>query len=76
MYQGFRRLSTKGIWLATVMLVVTIFALPVHASNPATPASSQCVACHTDLKGLIRLCWEVEKIKPQPKTSAETAGEG
>ncbi len=37
---------------------------------------NQCVQCHTDLKKLIRLCWEVEKIHPRLQTSKETSGEG
>ncbi len=76
MYRGFRRLSTKRMWLAAVLLAVAGFAAPVHSADPVTPGSSQCVTCHTNLKGLIRLCWQVEKIKPQPKTSAENTGEG
>lgn len=43
----------------------------------ATPSeSSQCIDCHTRVKGLIRLSWEVEKLHPRPAQSAETAGEG
>ncbi|MBN2139756.1 MAG: hypothetical protein JW718_02005 [Desulfovibrionaceae bacterium] len=49
-------------------------AAPLRAESPA-PAQSQCVQCHTQLKPLIRLTWEVEKIRPKLK-SAETAGEG
>jgi hypothetical protein len=37
---------------------------------------SECVKCHTNVKGLIRLGWEVEKIKGKPASSAETEGEG
>ncbi len=38
--------------------------------------SSQCIQCHTNLKKLIRLCWEVEKLKPRKGQSSETTGEG
>jgi hypothetical protein len=41
-----------------------------------TLTSSQCVACHTDVKRLIRLGWEIEKIRPKKGRSAETSGEG
>ena len=76
MHREARRLSAIGVWLAAALLAVTITASAVRPSDAAPPASSRCVVCHADLKGLIRLCWEVEKIKPRPKTSAETAGEG
>ena len=50
------------------------------ASEPAAPPNSGevngCVACHTDVKKLIRLSWEVEKVRGKPKTSALTEGEG
>ena len=37
---------------------------------------SQCVVCHTDVKKLIRLSWEVEKLRPKKDKSTETSGEG
>ncbi|MGD8774586.1 MAG: hypothetical protein PVF76_06365 [Syntrophobacterales bacterium] len=37
---------------------------------------SQCVVCHTNVKKLIRLSWEIEKIRPKQGASAETSGEG
>ena len=37
---------------------------------------STCVQCHTDVKKLIRLGWEVEKVRGKPKLSAENEGEG
>lgn len=39
-------------------------------------SQSQCVVCHTDVKKLIRLSWEIEKIRPKQGKSAETSGEG
>jgi hypothetical protein len=39
-------------------------------------AESQCVVCHTNVKKLIRLSWEIEKIRPKRGKSAETSGEG
>ena len=76
MHREAGRLCAIGGWLATAVLTLTAAVATVCASDAAPPASSRCVACHTDLKGLIRLCWEVEKIKPRPKTSSEIAGEG
>ena len=37
---------------------------------------SQCVICHTNVKKLIRLSWEIEKIRPKQGKSTETSGEG
>jgi hypothetical protein len=39
-------------------------------------SESQCVVCHTNVKNLIRLSWEIEKIRPKQGKSAETSGEG
>ena len=39
-------------------------------------SESQCVVCHTNVKKLIRLGWEIEKIKPKQGKSGETSGEG
>ena len=75
MHRGSGRLSAIGVWLAAV-LAMAATAQRVCSSDAVTSASSQCVACHTRLKPLIRLCWEVEKVKPAAKASAENAGEG
>lgn len=37
---------------------------------------SSCVACHSNLKKLIRLCWKIEAARPKPLKSSETSGEG
>ena len=75
MHRGSRRLSTIGVWLAALLAVATT-ARTVCSSDAVKSTSNQCVACHTRLKPLIRLCWEVEKVKPATKASAENAGEG
>jgi hypothetical protein len=54
-------------------VVVCSMALPLFAQE-APP--SQCVQCHTDVKKLIRLGWEVEKVRGKPEVSAENEGEG
>jgi len=64
--------------LAPALIALTClmhWALPATNASE-TPPQSQCVACHSNLKSLIRLCWEVEKKRPKTGTSAETAGEG
>jgi hypothetical protein len=37
---------------------------------------SGCVQCHTDVRRLIRLSWEVERVRGKPAVSALTEGEG
>jgi hypothetical protein len=39
-------------------------------------SKNECVRCHTNVKGLIRLGWEVEKVKPKQGKSTKTSGEG
>ena len=60
--------------LAVAAGLVLCLARPVVPG--AGTAQSQCAGCHSDLKRLIRLCWEVEKIRPKAGPSAENAGEG
>ncbi len=54
--------------------------LLLFASMPKAPSfaseTSQCVQCHTNVKKLIRLGWEVEKEKGKPRVSQEIEGEG
>jgi|GEM_PF-2230133 len=70
-------------WLRTLfsLFILTSSGLLLQEVRPsASPALSQlqseCVQCHTNVKKLIRLSWEVEKIKPKQKKSAQTSGEG
>lgn len=60
-----------------IMLVAAIVlcgpGLSVTGQNPPV---SGCVKCHTDVKKLIRLSWEVERVRGKAPVSAETAGEG
>lgn len=66
------KLKIKSVSLLLLLFCLVLIACPVSAGE----SQSQCVACHTDLKKLIRLCWEVEKIKPKPPASEENSGEG
>jgi hypothetical protein len=63
-------------WGAVWLLAFTLILGPTAAIAQQTATPSECVACHANLKKLIRLCWEVEKIKPKLAQSAETSGEG
>jgi hypothetical protein len=47
-----------------------------YAKAEAAEGKSECIACHTDVKKLIRLSREVQKIRPKLGKSAETLGEG
>ena len=46
-----------------------------YAKPEGAQAKSECIACHTDMEELIRLSWEIEKIRLKPGKSAETSGE-
>ena len=46
------------------------------ASAADDDAMSGCVQCHTDVRRLIRLSWEVERVRGKPAVSALTEGEG
>lgn len=62
-----------------VVFAIAAFLSParVYAKAEAVEAKSECIACHTHVKKLIRLSSEIEKIRPEPgKSAAEAAGEG
>jgi hypothetical protein len=64
---------------ALLILIGGLVVMPkivAQATAEKSLTQSQCVACHTDVKGLIRLSWEVEKLRPKPVQSAEISGEG
>ena len=56
-------------------LLVAAVIVVTGASFSYASEESECVKCHTNVKGLIRLGWEVEKVRPRKK-SAETSGDG
>lgn len=58
-----------------IVILLAVCGLSEVASGPE-PGDSQCVRCHTDVKGLIRLSWEVTASRPAPVQSVETSGEG
>ena len=62
--------------VSLVVLLADLFMLGwLRVGVAAEITQSECVRCHTDVKGLIRLGWEIEKVRPETK-SAETSGEG
>ncbi len=65
--------GTPKFVIAIGIIVSALLLSPPAAKADA--ATSQCVICHTQIKPLIKLTWEVEKLKPKLKSS-ETAGEG
>jgi hypothetical protein len=76
-----RRKSRWRISASTLLAILAFGASTRAAGEPQSlrkvgGSDNQCRVCHTDVKRLIRLGWEVEKIKPRPKSSAKTAGEG
>jgi hypothetical protein len=62
------------LFSALFLWVVVLPIAPRFAADSAN--ESECVKCHTNVKGLIRLGWEIEKIKGKPTASREIAGEG
>jgi len=58
-----------------IVIAFVVLGFPPGPSGQPLPTST-CVQCHTDVKGLIRLGWEVEKVRGKPKVSAENEGEG
>ncbi|NVL90458.1 MAG: hypothetical protein HWN69_05605 [Desulfobacterales bacterium] len=61
-----------------VVFAIAVFLGPAHgyAKAETAEAKSECITCHTDVKKLIRLGWKIEKTRPKPGKSAETAGKG
>jgi hypothetical protein len=56
-------------------LCIPSFSLATDKAEGGS-TQSQCVVCHTNVKKLIRLGWEIEKIAPKKGKSAEISGEG
>jgi hypothetical protein len=64
--------SLRAICFFTFLLLF-VPCYPVFAQDASI---SNCITCHTDVKKLIRLSWEVEKVRGKPQRSAENEGEG
>lgn len=65
-------------WFLEMVAVLLFFGACDHvlAGTKIAPDQNQCVICHTNVKGLIRLSWEVERLRPKKAQSTETSGEG
>jgi hypothetical protein len=71
MQRNIRRFILSGT------LFLGILALSDKPQATADSVSeNECVKCHTNVKGLIRLGWKIEKIKGKPAASSEIQGEG
>ena len=68
-------MTVAGLPRWALATAVAVFSLAMPLAAQQTPPD-QCVQCHTDVKKLIRLSWEVEKVRGKPKVSAENEGEG
>ena len=71
----------QGVFRWSILaLIVTLGVWSVLENRQAVAVAqkkdSQCVKCHTNVKGLIRLGWEIEETKGTPAASEETEGEG
>ncbi len=63
--------------LAVVFLFPLFLFLTLKASaEKGTADENECTGCHTNLKKLMDLSWEVKKIKQKQGRSAEISGEG
>ena len=65
-------------WFLLVSILFLCVWTPSKASRATADSASvsECVKCHTNVKGLIRLGWKIEEIKGKPSVSEEIEGEG
>jgi hypothetical protein len=66
----------RFIWAIIFFLPLFLILTPKTWINKGIAAENECVNCHTNLKKLMDLSWEVKKIKPKQKLSKEISGEG
>lgn len=64
------------IWAAVFFFPFFLVLTPNTSINKELDAVNECVNCHTNLKKLMDLSWEVKKIKPKQEQSEEISGEG
>ena len=59
--------------LIAVFAVSALLGLTIaYAKAEIAGAKSECVVCHTDMKRLIHLSWEIKQVRPKLDKSAET----
>ena len=66
----------RFIWAVIFFLPLFLVLMPKTWIDKGIAAENECVNCHTNLKKLMDLSWEVKKIKPKQKLSREISGEG
>jgi hypothetical protein len=66
----------RFIWAVILFLPIFLVLTPKIWISKGIAAENECVNCHTNLKKLMDLSWEVKKIKPRQKLSKEISGEG
>jgi hypothetical protein len=66
----------RFIWAVVFFLPLFLVLTPKTSVNKEIAAENECVNCHTNLKKLMDLSWEVKKIKPKQELSKEISGEG
>ncbi|MGD2149483.1 MAG: hypothetical protein PVJ20_11245 [Desulfobacterales bacterium] len=71
-------MKAKKIFIRAVVFFLPLFLVltPRTWINKGVAAENECVNCHTNLKKLMDLSWEVKKIKPKQERSKEISGEG
>jgi hypothetical protein len=65
----------RFVWAVVFFFPFLIVLTPKTSVNKEI-AVNECVNCHTNLKKLMDLSWEVKKIKPKQELSKEISGEG
>ena len=63
-----------SVW--ALLASVAVVWNPPDLSAAENDGNSSCIACHTNVKKLIKLCWKIEALRPKPLKSSETSGEG
>ena len=66
----------RFVWAVVFLFPLFIVLTPKTSINKEIAAENECVNCHTNLKKLMDLSWEVKKIKPKLEQSKEISGEG
>jgi hypothetical protein len=66
----------RHIWAVVFFLPLFLVLTPKTSINKEIDAVNECVNCHTNLKKLMDLSWEVKKVKPKQELSKEISGEG
>jgi hypothetical protein len=66
----------KLYWAVVFLFPLFSILTPKTSINKEIDAVNECVNCHTNLKQLMDLSWEIKKVKPKQEQSIETSGEG